>query len=82
MHALKLKVSIENHRLSVDLPADVPDGEAELVLLYREESDADSAAARRQHLEALFRRTRSHSPNRSAEDIDRQIAEERAGWDD
>ena len=38
--------------------------------------------ARRRHLEALLASIDMHPANRSREDIDRQIAEERASWRD
>lgn len=55
-----------------------------MVLLYGEgeKPGPDPAETRRKYLEALFERTRRYSPNRSIEDMNRQIAEERAGWED
>ena len=74
MQTLKLKVSVRDHRIVAELPAEVPDGEAELVIHYEQIGPEDLEQARRQHLQALFARIREHSPNRSREDIDRQIA--------
>lgn len=80
MQTLKLKVNVRDHRIASELPPEVPDGEAELVIHYQESKPDNLEHARRRHLEALFARIRRHSPNRSREDIDRQVAEERAGW--
>ena len=82
MQSLKLKVSVQNHRIAEELPPEVPDGEAEMVIHYEEKPTAGVEQARRQYLEALFARVRQHSPNRSREDIDRQLAEGRASWGD
>jgi len=80
MKAVKLMVNVQNHRISADVPASVPDGEAEVVILY-EAQDADAVEqSGRRHLEALLARVRRHSPNRTREDIDRQVAEERSSW--
>jgi hypothetical protein len=67
-----------DHRLEAGVPADVPEGEVNVIVLV-EQSDADDVA-RHQHLSALFARIRARVPGRSKDDIDRQIAEERASW--
>jgi hypothetical protein len=82
MQALKLTVSVKNHRVVLDVPNDVPDGQAEVVLLYEEKSAHDLAKAQQRHLEALFARIDQASPQRTIEDMDRQIAEERDSWGD
>ena len=69
MQTLKLKVSVRDHRIADELPPQVPDGEAEVVIHFEEVTAGNAQQARRRH-----------SPNRSREDIDRQIAEERASW--
>lgn len=80
MQTLKLKVSVRDHRIADELPQQVPDGEAEVIIHYEEVTQGNPQQARRRHLQALFARMRQHSSNRSREDIDRQIAEERASW--
>lgn len=80
MQTLRLKVSVRDHRIADELPPEVPDGEAELLIHYQETVPGDPEQARRLHLQALFARIGRHSPNRSREDIDRQVAEERAAW--
>ena len=82
MQIVKLKVSVRNHRIAEELPPEVPDGEAEVVIHFEEQSTANVEQARRRHLEELLADIDRHSPNRSCEDIDRQIAEERASWGD
>ena len=82
MRALKLRVNVQNRRIADELPPEVPDGEAELVIHYEEKPAGSVEQLRRRYLEALFARVREHSPNRSREDIDRQLAEERASWGD
>lgn len=82
MPALKLKVNVQNRRIAEELPPEVPDGEAELVIHYEEKPAVNVEQLRRRYLEALFARVREHSTNRSREDIDRQLAEERASWGD
>lgn len=80
MQTLKLRVSVRDHRIAAELPPEVPDGDAELVLHYQEIAPGSLERARRRHLQELFARIRRHSPNRSREDIDRRVAEERASW--
>ena len=82
MQIVKLKVSVRNHRIAEELPPEVPDGEAEVVIHFEAQPTASVEQARRRHLEALFASINQHSSNRSREDIDRQIAEERASWRD
>ena len=49
MHAIKLKTMIDSmHRLQIDLPADTPQGEAEVVVLVST-PDADLHAQRGRH---------------------------------
>ncbi len=82
MQALKIRVDVKDHRIAGVLPAMVPDGVADAVILFREECESDQRPARRQHLEALFARIAQRpGSGRSREEIDRQIAEERAGWE-
>ena len=53
MHTLKLKAHIDSsHRLEIQLPADVPEGDAEIIILIP--SPVPNEALRRRHLEALL----------------------------
>lgn len=81
MATAKLRVRVRNHRIEQELPAEIPDGEADLVITYDEGAKAEIEQARRRHLEALLSRIEAHSPGRSREEIDRQLAEERQGWE-
>lgn len=82
MQSVKFKVSVRNHRITDDLPPEVPDGDAEVEIRFTTESAAGLGEAGLQHLDALFVRIDARSPRRSSESIDRQIAEERASWND
>lgn len=79
MRTLKFKGTIDsNHRLTLQLPADTPIGEADVIVLVPETGTATT----REHLQKLFDEI-DHSPHArlSKDEIDRYIAEERASWD-
>lgn len=80
MHAIKLNAHIDhNHRIEIQLPADVPEGDAEVIVLIP--SEVPNEAHRRRHLETLFKQfVHTGHPGRSAAEIDRQLAEERDSW--
>ena len=81
MQAIRLRTTVTADRhLNVVLPPEVPEGEVEAVILYENDSRIGIEEARRRHLREWIARIRQHSPNRSREDIDRQIAEERDAW--
>ena len=81
MQSVKLRVSVQNHRIAEELPPEVPDGEAEVVIHYEEKPAASVEQARRRHLEALFQDIeRSGEGKLTPEQIDQLVAEERAGW--
>ncbi|OGA19199.1 MAG: hypothetical protein A3I01_16470 [Betaproteobacteria bacterium RIFCSPLOWO2_02_FULL_65_24] len=81
MQTLKLKVSVRNHRIAEELPPEVPDGEAEVVIHYEATPAASVEQARRRHLEALFQDIdRSGEGKLTREQIDHIVAEERAAW--
>lgn len=77
MKAVKLDAQIQpDHTLRLQLPEDVAEGPAEVIVLVPEETrDRPSLS---QVLEELDRRTH---PRRSRSDIDRQVKEERDSWD-
>lgn len=88
MHAIKLKVVIDaSHRLQLELPADTPTGEAEVIVLVGPDSTRRAADMPRpppgksllEFLKELDRRP-IRNP-RSTEDIEAQIAAERVSWD-
>jgi hypothetical protein len=84
MQAYKLAVTISEER-TVQLPRDVPAGPAEVIVLFGA-AEAPSAVEGPSRNAALFRlletlQTSDH-PRRSKEEIDAELAEERASWDD
>ncbi len=78
IYALRIEAVIpEDRRLVVNLPPDTPVGAAEIIIL----STADQIQS---NGPAILRSLDEHSQPyevRSAEEIDRQIEEERAAWD-
>ena len=81
MQSLKLKVSVRNHRIAEELPPEVPDGEAEVVIHFEEQSTANEEQARRRHLGALFQDIEhSGEATLTRAEIDKLVAEERACW--
>lgn len=86
MHAVKLVTRIDaTHRLTLDLPAGTPEGEAEVIVLIRTANAPAAAATPRagQSLQDFFAQLdeRPGRKSRSREDIDAQIAAERDSWD-
>lgn len=89
MHTIKLKAVIdERQQLHLQLPPDTPTGEAEVTVRVALASAAANTtpadnptpmASLREFFAALDARPLSHP--RSGEDIEAQIAEERASWD-
>ena len=76
MRAIKLKVVIdETHRLQLDLPADTPTGEAEVIVLLTPTTSAEApSTSLAATLAEIGRRPR---PRLSAEEVERWIEEER-----
>lgn len=79
MQTLKFKGTIDSdHRLTLQLPADTPVGEADVIILVPDVG----AETPRERLRNLFNEIdRSAHARLSKEDIDRHVAEERANWD-
>ena len=80
MHTIKLNAHIDhNHRLEIQLPIDIPEGDAEVIVSIP--SKVPNEALRRRHLEAVLEQSaRNGNAGRSAADIDRQLAQERDSW--
>lgn len=88
MHAIKLKAVIDaSHRLQLDLPADTPIGEAEVIVLVGAAAPPRAADAAnpvspgqslREFFEELDRRPRARL---SAEEVEQWIEAERNSWD-
>lgn len=79
MLAIKVKAVIDgSHRLQIDLPADTPIGEAEVIVLVPQTATPESTRS----LLALFQEIDGSARARlSAEDVERWIETERGAWD-
>ncbi len=79
MRAIKLTAQISTeHTLHLQLPADVPPGMAEVIVLYPEAPVSDKPRS----LEEFMRRLqKADVPRRTKEEIDRYIEEERDSWE-
>jgi hypothetical protein len=85
MHAVKLMTRIDaTHRLMLDLPADTPEGEAEVIVLIRSANAPPASTPQAgQSLLDFFAELdqRPGRKTRSREDIEAQITAERDSWD-
>ncbi len=88
MHALKLTATIDSsRRLKLQLPADTPEGEAEIIVLIDEDEEVKvvakgegkPASSLRAYFEDLDRQPLSKTYTR--EEMDAYLAQERASWD-
>ena len=83
LHTIKLKAVVDkSQQLHLQLPPDTPVGEAEVIVLVTPAApDANAApmASLREFFAELDARPQTHP--RSREEIEAQIAEERASWD-
>jgi hypothetical protein len=80
MFAFKLETSVtEDHRIVVDLPADFPEGGAEIIVLAKPGAEKPRGETLLDILDWLGTQPPT---GRSKEEIDAQIAEERASWGD
>jgi len=79
MQAIKLTTySDKNHRLELDLPDDLPEGAAEVIVLVQDSPKPASEESLRDFFKRL---DASPRPRMSAEAIDRYIEETRNSWD-
>lgn len=94
MRAIKLQGRIgSDHMLVIELPRDLAEGPAEVIVLVPDLAPVDAegwvvtaepvgdAARGQQGLAELLDTWMATSGGRSKEDIDRQIRDERAGWE-
>ena len=83
LHTIKLKAVVDKSlQLHLQLPPDTPVGEAEVIVLVTPATATVSAApmaSLREFFAELDARPQTHP--RSREEIESQIAEERASWD-
>jgi hypothetical protein len=88
MQAHKLTIMIPKSRhIEIDLPADLPEGEAELIVLFRPVVSAHPRAGSREAIlaeEPVTEAWRAANPDklRTADEIDAQLAEGRESWGD
>jgi len=79
MQAVKLQTYItKNHRLELDLPDDMPEGAAEVIVLVQDLKESTGEESLRDFFKAL---DASPRPRMSKEEIDRYIDETRNSWD-
>ena len=79
MQAVKLKAKVgPDHRIEIELPAEIPEGEVEVIVLAAEVSSPPGARSLREFFEEVDQLPRRR---RTKEEIDRYIASERASWD-
>jgi len=79
MQTLKIKAHINSsHRIEIQLPADTPEGDADVIVMIPSPS-----SPKERGLRAFFDDLDRHPPQRhySKEEIDAYLAEERASWD-
>jgi hypothetical protein len=82
MHAVKLKTHIgPDHRIELQVPAELPEGDAEVILLVPDKLPREEAEQRRYLAELFSSIDASDRPRRSKEEIDRYLAKERASWE-
>lgn len=80
MRAYRIKAHvIPNQPLVVPLPADIPESDVEIIVLFPEVQPKASAFSSLREFDAWL--AQQPPSGRSKEEIDRQIEEERAAWD-
>lgn len=80
MQALRMKVQIHDNQIATLLPVSMPDGEAEIIVLYEEQ--IPSGINGKQTLLNLFAEIdKAHHPRMTKDEVDAYLAEERASWD-
>lgn len=82
MHAVKYQTVVRaDHRLSIDLPANFPEGDAEVIVLTKSESQ--DSTDRSESMKELLDWLETLPPTgRTKEEVLAQIAEERNSWGD
>jgi len=79
MRAIKLRANVgRDHRIELELPPEMPEGEVEIIVLAGEAASLSEARSLRDFFDELDRLPRKRL---TKEQIDRYIAEERASWD-
>jgi hypothetical protein len=82
MRTIRLKAVIDqNHQLHLQLPPDMPVGEADVVVTIDSSVTAANAASAASLRETLARLDADPRPRLSAEEMDRWIEDERNAWE-
>jgi len=80
MQAIRLKAKVTaNHRLELSLPEEIPEGDAEVIIMYSNTQKAPQGKGLLSFLESL---DGQDYPRRSMQDIMVYKQEERVSWDD
>lgn len=84
MYAYKLETEVtQDHRISIDLPSDFPLGGAEIIVLAKTSEPTKPLQAQDETLADFIDWLKTQPPSgRSKEEIDAEIATERAAWGD
>ena len=89
MHAHKISVTVPaSRRLEIELPSDLPEGEAEVIVLFPQRAAQGPVRPRPGSREAILAAEpvteawRTANPDKllTADEIDAYLAEERASW--
>ena len=82
MRAIELRAEITNdHELRVKLPEDVASGPARVIVLLEEPEDVAKQVAAQKKMRAFFQRLDERQVNeRSVDEIDRMLENERNSW--
>ena len=82
LHTVKLKAVVdESQQLHLQLPADTPLGEAEVIVMVTPAAPAANAAPMASLREFFAKLDADPRPRLSAEEVERWIEEERNAWD-
>jgi hypothetical protein len=81
MQALKMKVQIHDNQIAASLPISMPDGEAEIIVLYEAQTSSASEINGKQDLFKLFSEIDQSTHTRmSKAEVDAHLETERASW--
>ena len=82
LHTVKIMTTIDDsHQLHLQLPADTPAGQAEVIVIVTPAPAAANVAASASLLEFFRQLDADPRPRLSAEEVDRWIEDERNAWD-
>jgi len=80
MQTIRLKAKVSaNHRLELTLPEEIPEGEAEVIIMYTATAKEPKSQGLLSFLESL---DGQDYPRRSLQNIMAYVQKERSSWDD